>query len=437
MNIPRIAFFTAFNPLRPGAEQIVIPFAEETRNFLAKWGRLLAYDPIVTTPEEGQKAVKELLSQDPDAFAVIVTGGTERTIYTAFRDVNLPLILLAYDHANSLPAALEMLPRLKGIGKDVKLIFVEKYDAEVGQALERFLTPRRIVKRLRETTLGIFGSPSFWLIGCTSDYTLLEDRFGLTVKHVDLLTLYKEYQEIPHSLAEDMARQILGQVGGLKEPSFDALIEATKIYLAARRIVDRERLNALTIKCFDMLPVVNNTMCLALAKLIDEGIIAGCEGDINATLSMIILHYLTGQPVWMANPASINRERNTITLAHCTIALGLLSERERIILRSHFESGKGVAIQGPIRRGEVTLMRLGGARLDRMMILKGEVVDTDMGYGYMCRTQVEVKLKGSVADFVDRSLGNHLAIVPGDVSDGLIELGALLQIEPIISTWEK
>lgn len=407
------------------------PFIEASRVFLAGLGELLAYEPIVTTPDEGQKAVKELLSKSPDVFVALVTGGTERIIQFAFRDVNLPLILLACDRANSLAAALEMLPRLRDMGKDVKLIFVEEYDEALFKAFESFLTTRKAARRLKETTLGIFGSLSPWLIGCTSDYRLLEDKFGLTVKHIDLLTLYQEFQEFPPTIAQEEAKQILGGVGELKEPSFETLVEATKLYLAIRKIAEREHLNALTIKCFEMLPVVDNTMCLALSKLNDEGIVAGCEGDINAALSMLLLNYLTGRPAWMANPVSINYERNTLTLAHCTVPMKLISDSGKIALRSHFESGRGVAVQGPMAKGEVTMARPGGPKLDRMMVLSGEVVDADMGYGHMCRTQAEVKLRGSVADFVDKSVGNHLALAPGDVLEKLIEVCALLQIEPV------
>lgn len=38
----------------------------------------------------------------------------------------------------------------------------------------------------------------------------------------------------------------------------------------------------------------------------------------------------------------------------------LIPDPGKIVLRSHFESGKGVAVQGPMARGEVPLARLGG-----------------------------------------------------------------------------
>ena len=427
----KIAFFAAFRPLRPGAEEIVAPLIKEAKALLAELGELLTLEPMVTTVEEGEKAVSELLSKGPDVFVAFVTGGTERIIQVAFRDADLPLVLLACDRANSLAAALEMLPRLRDMGKDVKLIFIERFDEALSRAFEDFLVTRMAIRRLKGTTLGIFGSPSPWLIGCTSDYRLLEDKFGLAVKHIDLLTLYQRFQKLPLSAAENAARQILSGVGELREPSFEDLLGATRLYLAAEEIAEEEHLHALTVKCFDVLSALDNTMCLALSKLNDEGIVAGCEGDINAALSMLLLHYLTDRPTWMANPVAIDRERNTLTLAHCTVATKLIPDPQKVVLRSHFESGKGVAVQGPLAEGEVTLARLGGPGLGRMMILPGEVVNSDMGYEHMCRTQVEVKLQGSVEDFLESSLGNHLVLAPGDLTERLVEVCALLQVEPM------
>jgi len=432
MNASRIAFFAVFKPLRLGAEKMIAPLIKEARGFLNRLGETVAYEKVVKTLDEGKSVARELLSKNPDVFAVFVTGGTERIVQFVFRDVDIPIILLACDRANSLPAALEMLPRLRDMGKDVKLIFAKEYDEDVFRALESFLATRKAVRRLKETTLGIFGSPSPWLIGCTTDYRLLEDKFGLTIKRLDLLTLYKEYQEVSHSDAEDVAKRVVDGVGELKETSYETVVEATRLYLAAKKIAEKETLDALAVKCFEIIPVVNNTACLTVSKLIDEGVIAGCEGDINATVSMILLSYLTNQPVWLANPASVDYERNTLTLAHCTVATSLVSDPKKIVLRSHFESGRGISIQGPVKKDKVTLIRLGGPRLGKMMILSGQIVDTDMNYGYMCRTQVEVKLNGSVVNFLDEPLGNHLVMVPGDVVERLVEVCDLLQIRPVM-----
>jgi len=38
---------------------------------------------------------------------------------------------------------------------------------------------------------------------------------------------------------------------------------------------------------------------------------------------MAILHYLTDEPVFMANPSSIDIDKNEIILAHCTLPLNM------------------------------------------------------------------------------------------------------------------
>jgi len=166
--------------------------------------------------------------------------------------------------------------------------------------------------------------------------------------------------------------------------------------------------------------------------MIDEGIIAGCEGDIDTTLTMLISYYLTNKPVWLANICSIDLVKNTLMFAHCTIATKLLEDGSKVTLRSHFELGKGVSIQWVLKPGQkVTIARLGGPKMDRMVIATGTIYRSDMGYEHMCRTQVEVRLDGKAESFINNLLGNHVAIVKGDISSKLQDFCDKLEINAI------
>ena len=59
----------------------------------------------------------------------------------------------------------------------------------------------------------------------------------------------------------------------------------------------------------------------------------------------------------MANPSTINTRTNELILAHCTIGL---KQTERYIIRNHFETEKGIAIQGLLPTGDVTIVKCGG-----------------------------------------------------------------------------
>jgi L-fucose isomerase-like protein len=177
-----------------------------------------------------------------------------------------------------------------------------------------------------------------------------------------------------------------------------------------RRVVESERLDAVAVRCFDLVLRRRTTGCLALAHLNDQGIIAGCEGDLVATVAMLWLRHALAQPAWMANPSRVDLEHGVLSLAHCTVPRSLSGAYR---LRSHFESGLGVGIQGTLPTGPVTLVRIGGARMEQLRAIDGRLLrNTD--HEDLCRTQVEVEVgAAALQELLARPLGNHMVVVPG------------------------
>ncbi len=376
---------------------------------------------FASNAESASELVKQTLSSGVDALAyIIASGGTEGTILDSAKDVALPIFLLANSSDNSFAAACEVLPKLRSIGKCTKLIFSEKIGGPAVREMKQIGEIHEVIQKLRRTRLGLIGDPSPWLVSICTDFQLIRDRIGPRIVQVDLSELVKEVEKIPSSEARRISEGFLSNVLKMIEPTETDVVQAAKIYLGLKSLVEKYDLNAFSIRCFDLIPILGNTGCFAVSKMIDEGIIAGCEGDIDTTLTMLVLNYLTNEPVWLANTCSIDHAENTLTFAHCTIATKLLESTSKVVLRSHFESGKGVSIQGALKREQkVTIVRLGGPRLDRMLIATGVVRQSDMGYERMCRTQVEVRLDGNVEAFIKTPLGNHVVIVRGDVSSRL------------------
>ena len=90
---------------------------------------------------------------------------------------------------------------------------------------------------------------------------------------------------------------------------------AEAIYTRLKEIVLREKLQGVTLRCFDLLTTVKNTGCIALSKLNDEGIPAACEGDIPTLLTMMLCKKLTGEVCFQVNPARI-QTNGEILFAH-------------------------------------------------------------------------------------------------------------------------
>ncbi len=351
----------------------------------------------------------------PNAL-LIVTGGTEHLALEALSQMTGPILLLAHPHQNSLPASLEILSRLRQLGRAGRILLLN--DLEDGfTALARLSLFFETHERLAGLRLGLIGFPSEWLVGSTPEPAQVKESWGPSVIDVPLQRLRMAIQEA--TVAETDALQHSFESGAhrIDEPSPSDLEMAARVGAALRKVVREQSLDACTVRCFDLVKDLQTTGCLALSSLLDEGIVAGCEGDLPAALTMLWMQTLTGQTPFMANPQDLDASAHTLWLAHCTIARRML---KGYALRSHFESSLGVGIQGELEPGPITLARIGGTDLREVFLAEGELL-TNGDSELWCRTQVQVRLDRDVRELLSRPLGNHLVLVRGHWSAQLSE----------------
>ena len=347
----------------------------------------------------------------PQAFFV-ATGGTERQLLDGVpADPRRPMLLIAHPGHNSLPAALEVLARLRQEGRRGSVCSLR--DPGDGEGLARLaeaVCDAAVRHALLAARIGLVGEPSDWLVASAPAPATLARVWGPTVVPLPLEPLLADADGADTADAEAFARDFRAGAEAVAGPADADLLAAGRVYARLRGMVDAERLDAVAVRCFDLVTRRATTGCLALARLNDEGVLAGCEGDLPATVTMLWLRRLTGEIPWMANPARLDPERGLLTLAHCT-APRRLTRTYR--LRSHFESGLGVAVQGALGPGPVTLARIGGVDMERLWAADAALLrDTD--HPDLCRTQVEIEAGREVlADLLARPLGNHLVLVRG------------------------
>ena len=344
----------------------------------------------------------------PDAF-MIATGGVENLFKRIWSAIDVEAMcspkhprtvtMIADGRNNSLAASLEILTYLGNNGAEGRIVHG---------------TNEEIVSALLEThgcaslqgRIGLFGQPSDWLIASGVDRDYLLQRYGIETVDIDLQRLINGIKTIPQAEAAKVAQDMVKRAKAVKEPSDTDMLEAAKAYLAIKKTCQEEHLDAMTIRCFDIVKACGTTSCLALALLNDEGLVAGCEGDMQTLLSMFLAKRLCGEVSFMANPSQLTD--TTSMLAHCTIPLTMCDET---VVRSHFESGIGVAIQGQLPLTDYTLFKWGGPKLDRYFVTEARAVETPYS-DHFCRTQItlNVNLKPYL---LQHSIGNHHVVIRG------------------------
>ena len=331
------------------------------------------------------------------------TGGTEGIFKKMFprlrENSDCPFYLLTSGKSNSLAASMEILSYLRQNNVSGEIIHGRpEYITSRIRLLEKVEGARKKMKGCR---LGIVGRPSDWLISSHADYGIVKQRLGIELVDIPMDDLLDTLGGIPEEITSETSDKEIIRV---------SLPGANRIYKALRDVIDKQQLQGVTLRCFDLLNTVKNTGCLALAKLNSEGFVAGCEGDVPAMLSMKIIQSITGLSGFQANPSTIDPETGEILFAHCTIPLNMV---ERYEFDTHFESGIGVGIRGYMKEGTVTVFKVSGD-LSRCFIAEGTLV-RNQSKPDLCRTQQVIQLsdKSQTFYFLTNPIGNHHIIVPG------------------------
>lgn len=348
------------------------------------------------------------LTSEDFSLIFIATGGVERLVIQHFESLPRPAILLADGMQNSLAAALEISTWLRGRGMKSEILH-----GELSEIIKRIFVLHSNFKAqqsLKGQRVGVMGTPANWLIASNVDYLLAKRRWGVEYVDIPLEHICELYQHTTDDEVGNACADLAAKALACRDASPEDMLKAMRLHSAIKRVIKEEKLDAVTLSCFRLVEMTGVTGCLALSLLNDEGIVAGCEGDLQSVFTMLAVKALTGRHSFMANPSMINARTNEIVLSHCTVGL---KQTEHFIIRTHFETDSSIGIQGIMPCGDVTLVKCGGECLDEYYLSTGTVTE-NTNYINMCRTQLRVRMNTPASYFLQNPLGNHHIMLYGN-----------------------
>jgi len=369
--------------------------------------------------QEGIRIVKSMrdIPAGESVYLFIGTGGTENDVATFLKmsKLNPPIIILSYDERNSLPASMEIRAYLEK--KGIKAMIIHKPIDQLRSLLNRWSKYSKIIQKLKSSTIGVIGEPSSWLIASGVDPKLVREKWGLEISSIPIRKLT---DNLPPKVGPDFDKHVrdFQSCANSQTVSDEEIAKAGIVAERIAKISEEYSLDAVSVQCFTLLMNTGISGCFSLSFLNDkENFVAGCEGDIPATFTMLLSKMLTGTSSFMANVASVDQELNTAVFAHCTIPTSIT---ERYEITNHFETGKSVGVRGKLPLTEVTIVKVFGEDLRDYWVSGGTIIDNlvnDKG----CRTQIRVAMDEPVEYFLEESLANHHIIVLGDLQHEYIE----------------
>ena len=160
-----------------------------------------------------------------------------------------------------------------------------------------------------------------------------------------------------------------------------------------------------------IIPMAETTACLTLSLLNDEGVLAFCESDFVIIPSGILLHYISGKPVFLHN--STFPHNAVVTCAHCTAPRRMDGTHyEPAKIMTHYESEYGAAPKVEIPKGQEVTFIDPEYSTGRWVGFKG-IVKSNPFYE-ICRSQQDVEIQGDWRKLLKEVRDSHWMMAYGD-----------------------
>lgn len=210
--------------------------------------------------------------------------------------------------------------------------------------------------------------------------------------------VFMEYmQKASDTEAEAIAAKWMAEADEILEATNEDVIEGAKVHIALREMMKDTQTQAVTVDCLSLSysgAYGENRHfypCMSHFEMLNNGVVAVCEADIRATVTSLLVYYLTGKQGYVSDPA-IDTSSNRIIYAHCVgckKVYGCNDSRTcRFTIRSHAEDKKGAAVQVFFPAGDALTTVI--AYHNRALIHSAEAVG-NVGHQEGCRSKLAAK----------------------------------------------
>lgn len=251
---------------------------------------------------------------------------------------------------------------LRQLRRPFELVYGSPDEPQMRGKLDDAVRVAHAAKRLAKAEIGLVGYHAPGFIDMHVDPYDLNAAFGVQLHHFGLRELVDLVGEIPEAEVREDTQRVLGMGLPLEDVLAEDLPTNSRMYLAMKRILEGENLDALAVREWPELPnVVGQWPYLAMLRLTMEGMPVAMEGDTDGALSALVAQMLGLGSAYLSD--WLEHDEDTITLWHMGNAPLEMCEpvgsEYGPRLAKHFNVPKPLVINANLKPGQrITLFRL-------------------------------------------------------------------------------
>lgn len=311
-----------------------------------------------------------------------------------------------------------------------RLYFAPLEDCAVNNKVFEFAAAAALKRRISGKKIAMIGRRTPGMTPILFDEIEIMDRFGMTVVTLGM----DEFREgwlnrVPDAEGAALWRDVCARAARVESAEADG-IYAMREYAALKNMARDMGLAALAIGSY---PECQGTACLPLALLNNERFPAGCEGDLNSTITMLLLSELSGQPTHFGEMVDLDIKNNEIYTTHCGAGAPCFADSRGFTLCPVRLADSGVCIRYCGLCSGITYVNLLGRRGSyRLCAFEGTPLPTEMLYdGNLLRFRTAVPVQKIWDETARHGFHHHWIAAQGSWSGTLSGFAELTGIKGV------
>ena len=236
-----------------------------------------------------------------------------------------PTVIIAYTYVG---AGALLLAYSKALREGYPVIGEAVRDISNPERINKYVKMLKTIGRLKSAkALLIVGPPAKQSMEARCPLTIdiygmisdLNEALGINISTMSIEEFNKDYYEkVSTEQAKEIAERWFRNAKRVVDHKLEDLIEPAKLYLAIKDLIKKQNLDAIGIDCILLYyaGLLKTWPCLAFMELTKEGIVCGCEADLNSMAIMLLMKFLKNIPGYINDP-SPDLDRNEIVYYHC------------------------------------------------------------------------------------------------------------------------
>lgn len=431
----RLGLTVVASPLEVGANQAQA-LLKELQSALSKpeFSKLsiYPYQTPVKSPRDAIRAGCEFYDKKVHAICIAAASWFEDYLaLDMLEECNVPLIIwgLPGMETGSLCGTQQLGFMLRQISKPYKLLYGELNSESELNRLMQYTSAAAVRYYLRRSHIGYLGHRVEGMTETTGHELALKKIFGPRVVGIDSQIFLEGVSKIDPETLQGRWKDLKSQVGDVKCSDDDGL-EALRVYAHLKYLIEERMLDSIAVGCY---PHLMGKVCLAASLLGEEGVPIACEGDINGALGMMILSWLSSEPIHNTDLLNPVPEDNAIVFSHCgSGGFSLAKSNSEITLAPVRLMDRGLCCMFAAKPGPVTMLNI-IPTIDsyEIGVMEGMALETDMVFpGNPLKVQFESDYRDILSWIADEGLGHHWMAAYGSFRQELIDLANMVRLKP-------